>query len=262
MQVTLTLPAPDLNRPVTHDTTANGLYGCGHGGILVPMTATETELHPCACGDPECREMTRATYARGHAMKARKFNNPQPDLLPGPDDDLDLGILDLDGGAPMAGPELREDAPPSPEPSPPLPPDDDDEPVRPLGFPAGPKGKPGKAARGPVRVTTAMRKDIHAKIQMPLFIIGKVWEVRDPWCGGTWMQQLPATTDAFTSIVCDSPDLVAFFTGPGGGFMKYLELGSALAPVGMMWWQHHIAHAIGGPESNGQPQPDMAQYAA
>lgn len=207
--------------------------------------------------------MTRATYARGHWQRAQHRNpNPQPDLLPGPDDDLDVGILSLDDGPPLAGPSTSNGDPPPPEPSPPLLPEDDDEPIRPLGFPAGPKGKTGKPAKGPVRVTAATRKDIAAKIQLMLYIPGKVWETRDPYCGGMFVHQSPAIGDALTDIVCDSADLVAFFTGPAGGFMKYLTLLTACQPVAVMAWQHHIAHAIGSPESNGQAQPDMAQYAA
>lgn len=226
--------------------------------MLSGMTTPATELHPCACGDPECDKLTSGTYARGHYAKARKFGNPQPDLLPGPDDDLDIGILDLDARAP-AGPS-SDDAPAPPEPSPPEPPADD-EVIRPLGFPPPGKGKPGKAPRGAVRVTAAGRKDVAAKLQLMLFVPGQVWATRDPYCGGTFVQQLPDTVDALTDIICDSADLYAFFTGPGGSFMKYLKLILALQPVGVVAWQHHIAHAITD-ETSGQPQPDMAQYAA
>lgn len=203
--------------------------------------------------------MTRGTYARGHYAKAQKFRgNPQPDLLPGPDDDLDLGIIDLGEAEAPAGPSTSE-APAPPEPTEP----GDDE-IKPLGFPPPGKshaGKPGRASA--VRVTAATRKDIAAKVQLMLFVPGKVWETRDPWCGGIFVHQIPDTTDALADIICDSPDLVTFFTGPAGGFMKYLKLLTALQPVGVMAWQHHIAHTIGGPEGNGQvPQPDMAQYAA
>ena len=206
--------------------------------------------------------MVKGQFARGHWSRVNKRAAPPPlpPLLPGPDDDLDVGIIDLDGtGEPAAGPE--NDGPPAPaEPTP----DEPGEPVRPLGFPPG-KNSSGShkgTTRGPVRVTAATRKDIAAKLQLIMFVPGKVWETRDPYCGGMFVHQLPETVDALTDIICDSPDLVAFFTGPAGGFMKYMKLILALQPVGVTAWQHHIAHAIGGPESNGQAQPDMAQYAA
>ena len=202
--------------------------------------------------------MTKSTYARGHASKVRKFNNPQPDLLPGPDDDLDLGFIDLDDGPPLAGPSSSNGGPPPPDST--ALPVDDSEPVKPLGFPPPGKSKPGKTPRGAVRVTAAGRKDVAAKLQLMLFVPGSVWATRDPYCGGTFMHQLPETVDALTDIVCDSADLYAFFTGPGGSFMKYMKLILALQPVGVMAWQHHIAHAI--TEDASQRQPDMRQYAA
>jgi hypothetical protein len=205
--------------------------------------------------------MVKGQYARGHWSRVHRRNTPPPlpPLLPGPDDDLDVGIIDLDGaGEPVAGPGAG--GPPAPdEPTP----DEPDEPVKPLGFPPGKsKGSHNGTTRAVPRVTAATRKDIAAKLQLIMFVPGKVWETRDPWCGGMFVHQLPETVDALTDIICDSPDLVAFFTGPAGGFMKYMKLILALQPVGVTAWQHHIAHAIGGPESNGQTQPDMAQYAA
>lgn len=203
--------------------------------------------------------MTKTTYARGHAGKARKYAGDGPALLPGPDDDLDLGFIDLEDEPPLAGPSSVNGGPPPPDSTEP-PVESDDEPVRPLGFPPPGKGKTGKAPRSAVRVTAAGRKDVAAKLQLILFVPGQVWATRDPYCGGTFINQLPETVDALTDIICDSADLYAFFTGPGGSFMKYLKLILALQPVGVVAWQHHIAHAI--QEDTSQPQPDMRQYAA
>ena len=204
--------------------------------------------------------MTKGTYARGHWAKANR-HPASPPLLPGPDDDLDIGLIDLERDRePAAGPS--PDGPPAPpEPTP-----EPDEPVRPLGFPGSGKSSSHKGTTRPpatVKITAATRKDIASQLQLMLYVPGKVWEARDPWCGGMFAHQMPDTVDALTDIICDSPDLVAFFAGPGGSFMKYLKLITALQPVGVMAWQHHIAHAVGGPEADGQaPRPDMAAYAA
>lgn len=250
MDVTLA-PAPaNLNRPVADDTATGNLLSRRHAGMLSGMTTPATELHPCACG---CGQQVTGRWARGHHRRGAA--NPQPDLLPGPDDDLDVGIIDL--GEP---PEPDSPPPPAPEP----PPEDDE--VRPLGFPAGPRGKAGKPrpVSSPLRVTVATRKDINAKVQLMLYVPGKLWETRDPYCGGMFVHQSPEIGDALTDIICQSPDLIAFFTGPAGGFMIYLNLLTTLQPVAMAIWAHHIAHAIGSPAEDGQgpPRPDMAQYAA
>jgi hypothetical protein len=242
------VPRPNPDRPVADDTTTGNLLRRGHAGMLSGMTTPATELHPCACG---CGQQVTGRWARGHHRRGAA--NPQPDLLPGPDEDLDIGIIELDPPEP--------DSPPPP----PEPPAGDDE-IRPLGYPAGPRSKgTGKPrASSPVRVTVATRKDIAAKVALMLYVPGKIWETRDPYCGGMFVHQAPAIGDALTDIICQSADLVAFFTGPAGGFMIYFTLLTTLQPVLMTAWQHHIAHAIGGPAENGQGpgQPDMAQYAA
>ena len=113
-----------------------------------------------------------------------------------------------------------------------------------------------------LRITAGIRADINAKISMPLEISGHIWAARDPLCGGRFLDQREAIADAFTDIVCDSADLVAFFTGPGGAFMKYLNLGAALWPVAEMVAAHHVYHSValeGPQEPSGAAE---ARYAA
>lgn len=122
--------------------------------------------------------------------------------------------------------------------------------------------KPPGKARGavkPGRITAGIRADIAAKIAMPLTIGGGIWAARDPLCGGRFLDQRDPIVDALTDIVCDSADLVAFFTGPGGAFMKYLNLGAALWPVAEMVAAHHVYHTV---ELEAEPQPNPSTYAA
>lgn len=99
-----------------------------------------------------------------------------------------------------------------------------------------------------------MRRDIEAKVGIALEVPARVWQARDPWCGGAFVQQLPETRAAFTDLVCESPDMVAWFTGVGGGFMKWLNVLVALQPVGTMMYAHHIAHAVGQEDEHGHGQ--------
>jgi hypothetical protein len=81
-------------------------------------------------------------------------------------------------------------------------------------------------------------------------------------CGGVFIQQRPEIADALTDIVCDSADLIAFFSGPGGNFMKALKVGAAVMPVIQVVAAHHVYHSI-GEERQGDPlAPDYDQYAA
>jgi hypothetical protein len=117
----------------------------------------------------------------------------------------------------------------------------------------------GGRAPSAAKITAAIHKDIHAKISVGLEIPGRVWQARDPLCGGTFVEQRPAIADALTGIVCDSPDLVAWFTGPGGKFMKWLDLMMAVAPVAMVVGAHHVFHTVDDVDAQ---QPDYGQYAA
>jgi len=113
-----------------------------------------------------------------------------------------------------------------------------------------------------LRITAGIRADINAKISMPLEIGGQIWAARDPLCGGRFLDQREAIADAFTDIVCDSADLVAFFTGPGGAFMKYLNLGAALWPVIEVAAAHHVYHSIAVERPESDVEASAGRYAA
>jgi hypothetical protein len=111
-------------------------------------------------------------------------------------------------------------------------------------------------------VAVGIRADINAKISICLEVPGQIWAIRDPLCGGTFIQQRPAIADAFTDIVCDSPDLVAMFTGPGNTFVKVLKVGAALWPVVEMIGAHHVYHSVETPVMDHREMPQPATRAA
>lgn len=181
-------------------------------------------------------------------------------LLPGPGDDPgefeDLGILLPDGvdseppgraetGEGERAPEVREAPRADPEPA-----------HARKEWRKQPKGQPAKASR----VTVAVRTDIDAKISLALEIPGRVWQARDPVCGGTFVEQRPAIASALTEIVCQSADLVAWFAGSGGQFMLYLNLTAACWPVATVVMAHHVYHSIGQAED--MQQPGYQEYPA
>jgi hypothetical protein len=128
--------------------------------------------------------------------------------------------------------------------------------------PLGPDPQPGPLRdtrpRGTHhKITAGIRKDIDAKVGIMLELPGRVWEARDPLCGAVFVQQLPSTRSALVDLICQSPDLVAWFTGVGGGFMLYLNLLAALQPVAVTVWAHHIAHSIEAPGQQQQAGPQL-----
>jgi hypothetical protein len=122
------------------------------------------------------------------------------------------------------------------------------------------KRKP--AAAGTPKITAGVRGDIHAKISFALDVPGRVWQARDPVCGSVFIQQRDDIAGSLTDIVCQSADLVKFFTGPGGAFMKYLELTAACWPVITVIMAHHVYHSIEDAGGADAPAADYGQYAA
>jgi hypothetical protein len=175
-------------------------------------------------------------------------------------------IIDIDGqsrvrddAAPPAGPD------PTPAPAGDLPPAAPDEP--PLHATREWRDRRGggkaKTAARPPRITNAVRGDIDAKISFALEIPGRLWQARDPVCGSVFVGQRPEISAALTDIVCQSADLVAWFTGPGGNFMMVLNLMAACWPVVTMAMAHHVYHSIeDAPEGEQGAGPDYSQYAA
>jgi hypothetical protein len=231
--------------------------------IVAPMTITEAGPRICACGCGQEVVGSRAApgqpaWKRGHKLKANGKLTP----LPGPGDDLDAGeaLPDEpdDPGAPDE-PDLPDwlisghDGPPEPEPE--ITAD------RPPGRLAEPRTSGKRSGQARTRVTAGLRKDVESKIRFVLMPAGAAWAVRDAPCGGTFRQQEPEISAALAEIVCDSPDLLAWFTGPAGGFMKYFRLLMACQPVAVTVWMHHMAHAQ---LAEGDPNlpPQQPAYAA
>jgi hypothetical protein len=196
-------------------------------------------------------------WVRGHAARGEGgFRGPR--LIPPPDDsvwDDDVGELEPDdiGPAPGIAPEPAETASPTApiEAGPALPP----EPGKAKGWNFG---KPKTVKGKPPKLTAAVVKDIDAKISFALEVPARVWAARDPVCGGTFVAQRGEISAALTEIVCQSSDLVAWFSGSGGQFMLWLNLAAACWPVATVVMAHHVYHSI---ETADQPL-DTTQYAA
>lgn len=185
----------------------------------------------------------------------------------------------LEGGGQAAAP-----APPAePGTAPPRPPVDLAEarerigaqPRRPAWAPGG--GKPGKAARPQpgqpaappkprIEVTPAVRRDIEGKIAMMIALPVASWEMADSNCGGAAARQAPEFCRALAPIICQSPDMVEWFS-KGTTFMLWIALAKSLQPVGAAIWRHHIAPQDGDDKQQGQaqggprpPAPDNSAY--
>src|SRR5215469_8255459 len=229
------------------------------------------ELNPCECG---CGALVPGRFKRGHASRVRAREQAgagsaglRPLTLEEISDDDDSSGYDDAGdilapdegsaGRPAVTPEIAAGPADTT-------PDGDEPPAharRGRGRPKGSKTRNHAAVSRPpaLRITAGVRADITAKISMPLEIGGQIWAARDQLCGVVFLNQRPAIAEALTDIVCESADLVAFFTGPGGAFMRYLNLAAALWPVVEVAAAHHVWHTVEIAE--GDPnQPEQHQY--
>ena len=206
----------------------------------------------------DCSDCRRAGLGRVSVTRPRDTVPLAP--IPGPDSDEaepdDDDEFGDDGEIPAELLEQQEDSEPEEEQ------ERKTEPAHPLpGFLRDGKPKRAKVPAPKIRVTAAIRKDVEAKIRFVLMPSAQLFAMRDPVCGSVAVEQEPEISSAFAEIVCDSPDLVAWFTGPAGGFMKYFRLVMAVQPVLMIGWAHHIAHAVIDPAEMAD-QPDYSAYPA
>ena len=271
----------DLQETLIHDSSLS----IHIAAIQYSMTMADSgdSNRTCACG---CGEPVTGTWKRGHAIRGRAGNLrslPSPDL---PDEELDQMIEMPDeeiaealaavqrgetveredysryAGRSPRGPQ-RPVEPPSREPEgEDL--GDDSEPAH-IGVPRRDRERAARPSQtgARIRVTATVRKDVEAKIRFVAVPAGRMWASSDPVCGGTFCQQEPEISGALAEIVCDSPDLLAWFTGPQGKYMKFFNLFMACLPVGMAVYGHHL-HRQGEQEGQDPNQPpiDYQQYAA
>ena len=248
------------DRAIPHGTAAGTFLSSRHEAILGAMAANEENL--CACG---CGESVGAgrTWKRGHASRGRGGYV----ALPGPDDPDDSDeVMDLDDGEwgndwPEDGLPPKQEAVTDTGPGPEqmqwmTAPDDLPDDPPPAKLTSIPGGK--KRGRKP---TAGVKTEINAKVGLMLEIPARVWEARDPVCGGTFVAQRPAISSALTELILQSPDLVEWFMGAGGGFMLWLNLAAALGPVLTAIWAHHIVHQAEEIDATQPPFP-AGQYAA
>jgi hypothetical protein len=110
-------------------------------------------------------------------------------------------------------------------------------------------------------VTKQVAQDVQGKLAFLLSMPTAMLMPLDPICFGTVQENIPQVTAALVPLICQSPDMVKFFT-KGSGFILWLNLGVAMWPVIQVVIAHHLTKSIGQGE-NGQPKAkDYSQYAA
>jgi len=87
--------------------------------------------------------------------------------------------------------------------------------------------------------------------------------MRDPVCGGAALEHCDNIVKKLTPIVCRNPAMVEWFT-TGAGYLDWFGLASALAPLFMTVWSHHVTRPQDQESAHAHPagEPDFSHYTA
>lgn len=202
------------------------------------MTATAAEIRAWALEQGwELPQQGRLPDEVRHAFTEAAAAELPP--APGEDDGLDVAAAD-------GPPEYAADPEPAKAPK---------------------TGKSAPRERRP-KIAEAVRKDIRGKTALGLSMLAAALASRDEECGPVAIEIVPDTADALADIFCDSPEVVAFFTTTGGGYMRWIKLAAAVQPLATVAVRHHLftrKSRGGGPGQgwNGETvPPDMSRYHA
>jgi hypothetical protein len=122
--------------------------------------------------------------------------------------------------------------------------------------PKRPEGKHREKA--PVaRVPPHQRKEVEEKLGAMIEFFQLGWEQRDPYCAGKLADQQEEITKRATAIICKRPKMLAWFLD-SSDWSDWLMLATALQPVTVAIWAHHIAKSAGDEETDAE----MGKYAA
>lgn len=169
-------------------------------------------------------------------------------------------------------------SPPPPEPEP----DDDREgkDPEPGWMRDEPKAAGSKKRHSAADVPKAVRDDLAGALGFMGMVVLPVAQSIDPHCGGAFAANYQQIAEACIPLMCRSERVIKFMTSTGGGFMDYVALALALAPVAKAIGEHHVFHVVevvrdpqtgvkhviprnpGGSEHGDHLTPDFNSYAA
>lgn len=125
-----------------------------------------------------------------------------------------------------------------------------------------PGGK-GRARQAAAKVTAAQRRAVADALEMVITIPAGIVAMRDPVCGPAALEHCDNIVKKLTPIVCRNPVMVEWFT-TGAGYLDWLALASALAPVFGTVWSHHVTRPQDREDAHGHDagEPDFSHYTA
>lgn len=107
------------------------------------------------------------------------------------------------------------------------------------------------APKPPPKPTVAIKRQVADSLTMMITVPAGIMLFRDPVCAGAVLEHVDNIVDKLVPLVTRSPAMLRWFT-EGAGYMDWLALATALAPVARTIWNHHT----------GEQEEDRATAAA
>lgn len=105
-------------------------------------------------------------------------------------------------------------------------------------------GDDGKKPWDPKSVSAEVKDDIGGMLGLAAAIVLPAAEHADPHCGGALADNFDRIVEKAIPLICRSERVVKWMQAEGGGFMDWIGLGIALAPVGRAVAEHHILKTV------------------
>lgn len=99
----------------------------------------------------------------------------------------------------------------------------------------------------PIRMTTALKRQLTEKLAFMFSVTGSALQIADPICGGALDDNSRNMAEKLTPIIIQSPTVVMWLTKTSN-LMLYVNFLMSCAPVGKTVYAHHFA-----------PKPDPRQ---
>lgn len=123
-------------------------------------------------------------------------------------------------------------------------------------------GKRSGSSAG-AKATAAQKRAVADALEMMITLPAGMVAMRDPVCGGAALEHCDNIVKKLTPIVCRNPAMVEWFT-TGAGYLDWFGLASALGPLVMTVWSHHVTRPQEQEGTHAHPagEPDFSHYTA
>lgn len=129
--------------------------------------------------------------------------------------------------------------------------------------PARRASRASRASSAAQKVTAAQKRAVSDALEMMITLPAGMVAMKDPVCGGAALEHCDNIVKKLTPIVCRNPAMVEWFT-TGAGYLDWFGLASALAPLFMTVWSHHVTRPQEQEGTHAHPagEPDFSHYTA